>query len=91
MPARRPCPSRPVALLDGHSAVSGQPCGAANSSAKYDCAACEDFGMIVDDSGQGTALCTAPGCAAAERLQRQSQQSAAAEAPVPGTAPEPTR
>lgn len=89
MHARRPCPPRPVALLEGRGAVSGQPSAAANPSPKYDCAVCEDFGTIVGGKGQGTALCTAEGCAAAERLRRQSQQPAAAEAPVPGTEPAP--
>lgn len=79
-----------AALPDGRAVVSAQPRTAA-SNPKYGCASCEDFGMIVAGGGRGTVLCTAEDCAAAERLQRQNQQPAAAESAAPGAAPEPPR
>jgi hypothetical protein len=67
--------------------VTAQPRAATRSSAKYGCVACEDFGTIVGEGSQGTVLCTAEGCAAAERLKRRNDQSAATdEAPVSGRA-----
>lgn len=69
--------------------MTGQSSTSTSSSAKYGCATCEDFGMVIVGDGHGTVLCTVEGCAAAERLRRQQSHSATeAEPPVSGTAPE---